>query len=214
MIPNSRKLRNEPHRLLRHFPSCHGLSKYDPPGGLSKNGTGQDVCNFLQIPQNITCGSSDPVIYDLPFVWVRAGTILSLKGLHMSKAFLLSCVLITGYVAFLAVSLPDSKKTKQENQSGTAAPSPPQSDLEGFLQSLDPDSVRKCLQRHQRGRAIDSKTLLQCGDFSLYAKHQWLPEQYAVGHFKNILIKSSNLNSLRAQLQESSQLVVPVFKAP
>ncbi len=118
MIPNSRKLRNEPHRLLRHFPSCHGLSKYDPPDGLSKNGTGQDVCNFLQIPQNITCGSSDPVIYDLPFVWVRAGTISSLKGLHMSKAFLLSCVLITGYVAFLAVSLPDSKKRNRKTSQG------------------------------------------------------------------------------------------------
>ena len=154
------------------------------------------------------------MIYDLRLLCVRAGTISLFKGLHMSKALLLSCVLTTGYIAFLLVSLSESQKTEQENQIPAATTVSPQSDLEGFLQSLDPDSVRKCLQRHQSGRAIDSKTLLQCGDFSLYAKHQRLPEQYAVGHFKNILINSSNLNSLRAQLQESSQLIVPVFKAP
>jgi hypothetical protein len=132
----------------------------------------------------------------------------------MSKPLLLSCVLTTGYVAFLVVTLSESQTTEQGNHPLTAIPAPPQSDLDGFLQSLDPDLVQQCLQRHQSGRAIDQKTLLQCGDFSLYAKHQQLPEHYAAGHFKNILINSSNLDSLRAQLQEGSQFVTPVFRAP
>ncbi len=153
------------------------------------------------------------MIYDLRLLWVRAGTISLFKGLHMSKALLLSCVLTTGYVAFLLVSLSESQKTEQENQIPAATTASPPSDLEGFLQSLDPDSVRKCLQRHQSGRAIDQKTLLQCGDFSLYANHQRLPKQYAVGHFKNILINSSSLDSLRAQLQECSQFVTPMYQA-
>ncbi len=135
-----------------------------------------------------------------------------MKGLHMSKALLLSCVLTTGYVAFLIVSLSESQTTESSPQQPAATTPAPLTDIDGFLRSLDPESVNRCLQLHQSGKMIDQETLLQCGDFSLYAKHQRLPKQYAVGHFKNILLNSSTLHSLRAQLQDSSELVMPAFQ--
>jgi hypothetical protein len=132
----------------------------------------------------------------------------------MRKALLLTCVFTTGYLAFLSVSPADSHQTNHPAPASKATQAAVQPALAGFLRSLDSDSVKKCLRLHHSGNPIDHETLVKCGNFSLYAKHQRLPEQYAIGHFKNILIHSSTPESLRAQLRESSQLVTPAFQVP
>ena len=127
----------------------------------------------------------------------------------MHKALLLGCVLTTGCIAYRVVSPSYSQPRHPRPTTSTSADIPDQPALQNFLLSLDAASVRKCLQLHQSGHPIDQQTLLECGDFSLYAEHQRLPEQYALGHFKNILKHSSSLESLRAQLHESALLTVP-----
>jgi len=130
----------------------------------------------------------------------------------MHKALLLGCTLTTGCVAYLVVSPSNTPEKKHQPEISASADISHQSALQKFLLSLDAASVRKCLQLHQSGHPIDHKTLRECGNFSLYAEHQRLPEQYAIGHFKNILKHSSSLESLRAQLQESALLIVPTAR--
>jgi hypothetical protein len=132
----------------------------------------------------------------------------------MRKALLLGCVLSTGCIAYLVVSPSQSQQRHRRPEKPASTHISHQTALEEFLLSLDAASVRKCLQLRQNGHPIDRQTLLECGDFSLYAAHQSLPEQYAIGHFKNILKHSSSLESLRAQLHESALLIVPTASTP
>ena len=124
------------------------------------------------------------------------------------------CVLTTGCIAFVAVSpsYPEREPNARGPKSSTSKTLSNQTALQGFIASLDDQSVRKCLQRHDSGKAIDRQTLLECGDFSLYAEHQRIPEQYAVGHFENILKNSYSIKSLRAQLQDRPDYFVPTVR--
>lgn len=136
------------------------------------------------------------------------------KGQEMRQALLLGCVLTTGCIAFIAVSPshPEREPNARGPKSSTSTTLFNQTALQGFIASLDDQSVRKCLQRHHSGKPIDRQTLLECGDFSLYAEHQRLPEQYAVGHFENILKNSYSIESLRAQLQDRPDYFVPTVR--
>ena len=130
----------------------------------------------------------------------------------MHNAPLLGCVLITGATAFAVVSLVENRKVAKPPGPGiskNAAPHRHQSPLSGFVASLDRSIIHKCLMRHLAGQPVNAKTLMECGDFDLYAEHMRLPKPYAVAHFDNILKHSTSVDSIRAQLQHDTNSLIP-----